>query len=76
MGIEEAVLDIERRRGEKLGERRGMKQGIEQGIERGIEHKTREVILNMIQKKLTDETIADLADVRIDYVQKIRNSLE
>jgi hypothetical protein len=30
----------------------------------------------MIQKKLTDDTIADLADVPIDYVQQIRASLK
>jgi len=72
MGIEEMVL-AER---EKRGERRGIKRGREQGMERGIERRNREVILNMIQKNLTDETIADLADVQIDYVQKIRNSLK
>jgi predicted transposase YdaD len=63
MGIEQQVLDMAKKRGMELGE------------ERGIELGKKEIIINMIQKNTTDETIADLANVPIDYVQKIRASL-
>ena len=92
MGIEEMVLDMERKRGEKrgfergeklglergrkLGWERGEKRGIVRGEKRGIEQRNREVILNMLQKNFTDETIADLIEIPIDYVQKIRASLK
>ena len=72
MGIEEMVLDMERKRGLA----RGKKLGLERGEKRGIEQRNREVILNMLQKNFTDETIADLIEIPIDYVQKIRASLK
>jgi predicted transposase YdaD len=64
MGLEELIL-AER-------EKRGEKRGMERGIERGIERKNRETVTHMISKNLTDEMIADFANVPIDYVQKIR----
>ena len=56
MGLEELILTMERKRGEK----RGVKQ----------------VIINMLRKNLSDEMIADFANVPVDYVQKIRTSLK
>ena len=63
MGLEEMIL-VER-------ERRGMKQGVEQGME----SKKREIIINMIQKKFTDEIIADIANVSLEYIEEIRKTL-
>jgi len=67
MGIEQQVLDMAKKQGIKLGEKRGIKLG--------EERKNREVVINMLQKNLTNETIADFANVPIDYVQKIKASL-
>jgi predicted transposase YdaD len=64
MGLEEMLLDIARTDGEKRGIKLGEKRGIEQ------------VVMNMLRKNLTDETIADLANVTVDYVQKMRKSLK
>jgi predicted transposase YdaD len=79
MGLEELILDVERKRGEKrgieVGEKRGIELGEKRGEKRGIEHGKKQIILNMIQKKLTDDTIADLANVPIETVQKIRASM-
>ena len=88
MGLEELILTTERKRariegekrgielgekrgiklGEKLGKKRGIKLGEKLGEKRGIN----QVIMNMLCKNLTDEMIADLANVSIDYVQKVR----
>ena len=84
MGIEEMVLVDREKRGIELGEKRGIELGEKRGIElgekrgekRGIENKAREIIINMIQKKFDDETIADLANVQIEYVRKTRKSIE
>ena len=43
---------------------------------RGMKRRNHEVILNMIQKNFADEIIADIAGVSIDYIQKIRASVE
>ena len=58
MGLEELILTTERKRGRLEGEKRGINQ----------------VIMNMLRKNLTDEMIADFANVSIDYVRKIRIS--
>ena len=91
MGLEELILYSERKRGQiegekrgeklgriegkkygiKLGERRGIKLGEKRGEMRGIN----QVIMNMLQKNLTDEMIADFANVSIDYVRKMRVSV-
>jgi len=62
MGLEELILTTERKRGQIEGEKRGEKRGINQ------------IIMNMLRKNLTDEMIADFANVSIDYVRKIRVS--
>ena len=67
MGLEEMIL-VER-------ERRGVKRGMKQGMEQGMENKKREIIINMIQKKFTDEIIADIANVSLEYIEEIRETL-
>ena len=91
MGLEELILTTERRRaqmegekrgiklgeerGKKLGEKRGIKLGKELGKKLGEKLGIDQVIMNMLRKNLTDEMIADLANVSIDYVRKIRVSI-
>jgi len=67
MGIEEMVL-AER-------EKRGMERGERRGIEHGIEHKKREVTISMIQKKFSDEIIADVVGVSLEYIREVRKTL-
>jgi len=63
MGLEELILTMERKRGQIEGEKRGEKR------------RENQLIINMLRKNLTDELIADFTNVPIDYVQKIRESL-
>ena len=56
MGLEELILTTERKRAEK----------------RGVELNKREVVLRMIQKNFTDEMIADIAGVSLEYVREVR----
>jgi len=62
------------KRGIKLGEKRGEKRGKELGKKLGEKLGIDQVIMNMLRKNLTDEMIADLANVSVDYVRKIRIS--
>ncbi|GHV31646.1 hypothetical protein FACS1894177_06640 [Bacteroidia bacterium] len=60
MGIEELILTTERKHAEKRGENRTQ----------------RKMIFNMIRKSLDDSLIADVAEVPLDYVRKVRASLK
>ena len=63
MGFEELILTTERKRARMEGEKQGRMEGVKQ------------VVINMLRKNLTDEMIADFANVSVDYVQKMRMSL-
>lgn len=54
----------------------GIEQGIEKGIKRGAEEKSYVVVKNLINElKLTDDIIARVAGVSLDFVQKVRADL-
>jgi len=59
MGLEELILDMKRKR----------------GMEHGVERRNREVVINMLNKNLQDEMVADLADVSLEYVQEIKSEV-
>ena len=72
MGLEEFVLDRERRMGRK--------EGREEGIELGMSIKEREAktnfTLNLIQQTdFSDEKIADLVGIEVSFVKEIKASL-
>jgi uncharacterized Zn finger protein len=68
MGLEEFLLERER----KTGVKQGIEQGIKQGIERGIQKKTKQFVLNLYNEKFSDlGLIARLADLSIEQVQNI-----
>ncbi len=72
MGIMETIDALIREEGEKLGERRGEKRGKLEGIREG----KAEVVENLITKLgLSDEQAADVAEVSVDFVAKIRAKL-
>ena len=59
MGIAELYLSVERKLGQKEGEKRTIKR----------------TILNMLNKNLDDDLIASIADVPLEYVTKLKLSL-
>ena len=67
MGIEELILTTERKRAERRGEKLGEK--------RGIERKEKEIILHMIRKNLSDESIVDFTGISLNQIREIRASL-
>ena len=60
MGIEEMVLDMERKRGEKLG------------LKRGMERVKIKIITNMLNNDFSDEMIVKATGATLDFVNKIR----
>ncbi|MDR0792200.1 MAG: Rpn family recombination-promoting nuclease/putative transposase [Chitinophagaceae bacterium] len=61
----------------KTAKERGREEGMEKGIEKGMEQKSYEVVANLIIKLgLNDEQAANIADVPVATVKKIRASLK
>ncbi|WP_245859535.1 RpnC/YadD family protein [Spirosoma aerolatum] len=69
MGLEEFLLQRAEQQGEKRGERKGEKKGIE---------KTKKIFIQNLLTKTnhSDELIADLADVDVSLVSKLRHKLK
>jgi flagellar biosynthesis/type III secretory pathway protein FliH len=81
MGIIETIKKIEREEGIEIGMKKGMEKGIEKGIEKGmekgIEKGKQEVIENLIIKMgLSDKQAADIAEMPVSFVKKIRAALK
>ena len=65
MGIEEFLLD------------RATKQGEKKGLEKGLEQKSHAVVENLIKELgLSNEQAADIAEVSVEYVAKLRATLK
>ena len=77
MGIIETIKKIEREEGIEIGMKKGMEKGIEKGMEKGIEKGKQEVIENLIIKMgLSDKQVADIAEMPVSFVKKIRAALK
>ncbi|WP_231889867.1 transposase [Oceanobacillus sp. Castelsardo] len=55
---------------------KGKKKGIEEGIEKGIEKGIEIVIYNMLQKGLPEELIAEVSNVRMEEIVKMKEKME
>ena len=67
------VLDEVENRGILIGEKRGEKRGEERGEKRGEQNAKNHMILNMIRKDYPVEDIAEVAEVTVEYVVKIKD---
>jgi predicted transposase YdaD len=69
MGIIETIKKIERDEGIEIGREKGIEEGIEKGKQ--------EVIENLIIKLgLSDKQVADIAEMPVSFVKKVRTSLK
>ena len=50
-------------------------QGIEKGIEQGIEDKSKEVVINMLNKNMDYETISEISGKTIEEIKEIENDI-
>ena len=50
-------------------------QGIQQGIEQGIEDKSKEVVINMLNKNMDYETISEISGKTIEEIKEIENDI-
>ena len=59
----------------KASEEQGVEKGIEQGIEQGIEGKSKEVVINMLNKNMDYETISEISGKTIEEIKEIENDI-
>jgi flagellar biosynthesis/type III secretory pathway protein FliH len=53
--------------------KRGIEKGLERGVEQGSDAKSYAIIKRMIDRNgWSDEVIADLVEVTVDYVKEVR----
>ncbi|MGJ7030139.1 flagellar biosynthesis/type III secretory pathway protein FliH [Niabella hirudinis] len=64
-------------KGTAEGMEKGIQKGMAKGRTKGLEEAKSDYIRNLIVKlNFTDQQIADLTEVSIDFIKKIRTSLE
>jgi flagellar biosynthesis/type III secretory pathway protein FliH len=85
MGIEEFLLQRERKKGWEEGRQEGRQEGKQEGFEEGIEEG---IGIGMEKSKIAftksllattdfnDEKIASIVDVTVDFVRKVKVMLE
>jgi hypothetical protein len=73
MGLKETLDMLEREEGIEIG----IQKGIQTGIKKGEAEKSHEVVENLITKLgLSNEQTADVANVSLSFVKKVRKELE
>lgn len=59
-----------------IEQERARQEGLEKGLEKGLERKSYEVVENLILKlELSDQQIAEVTEVSLDFVEKVRKEL-
>jgi predicted transposase/invertase (TIGR01784 family) len=72
MGIDEYMQMVGREEGIEIG----IEKGREEGIEKGRQEERRAFVENLLsQTEFSDEKIAGLANVSVDFVNKIRMNM-
>ncbi len=71
MGIEQFLLERERKIGEKKGIEKGIDLGIEKGIDLGFEKAMKKTILNGYNNGLSIAMICNINELSEEYVLKV-----
>mgnify|MGYP001408449752 CR=1 FL=1 len=73
----EIEKDLRYRQGVEEGMEKGIEKGMEKGMEKGIEKKTFDFVCNLLAAaSFTDEMIASLAAVSVEYVKKVKETVK
>ncbi len=69
------TFDVYFEKGVLKGREEGMEEGMEKGMEKGKTEGKIEVVRNLIVKLgFTNEQVAEIAEVSVDFVRKVRSS--
>ena len=67
--------NAEKRRIHKEGIKQGKKEGIQEGLQKGAEESKKEVIINMLRKKLDYTIISEVTGKTIEEIKEIENNI-
>ncbi len=77
MGIDEYLKQEGKKEGLAEGIKKGMKEGMEKGIEKGQENSRRLFVENLLKNSnFSVAKIASLANVTVEFVNKVKNGLK
>ena len=62
--------------GRKEGRKEGIKEGRKEGIKEGRETNQKEVIINLLKKRIDYETISDVTGKSVEEIKKIEKTIE
>ncbi len=60
------------KRGKQEGKQDGIKEGRKEGMKEGRQEGKQEIALKMIEQGFTDETIAEITELPISEIRKLR----
>lgn len=66
-------LAEEREAGMQAGIQRGMQTGMQTGIQTGMDDKTRNVVINMLKRGMSDEDIIAIAECPQELIDELRS---
>lgn len=70
------VIEVVKRQEREQGLQQGLEHGLQQGLQQ-LEEKNYKVVANLIQQLgLDDQSAAEVAEVSVDFVRKVRAGLE
>ena len=67
--------NAEKRRIHKEGIKQGKKEGIQEGLQKGAEESKKEVIINMLRKKLDYTIISEVTGKTIEEIKEIEKNI-
>ena len=67
--------NAEKRRIHKEGIKQGKKEGIQEGLQKGVEESKKEVIINMLRKKLDYTIISEVTGKTIEEIKEIEKNI-
>ena len=67
--------NAEKRRIHKEGIKQGKKEGIQEGLQKGAEESKKEVIINMLRKKLDYTIISEVTGKTIEEIKEIEKDI-
>ena len=57
-------------------EETGMEKGMKKGMKKGEESKTKEVAIKMLRKRIDEVMIAEVTNLTLEEIEKLRNEVE
>ncbi len=72
-GLMQDVREVIKEKGRWEGERQGLRKGRLEGIQKGRQERNKQVVLNMLRKKLDTSLISEVTGLSEKAIKKLKN---